>query len=86
MKKVQISVDENLLNQIDNAAEENYMSRSGFISFACAQYLQGRQVQRSIVEMTVLLRTIADRGTLDEETKKKLQEFEEFTKLITVKN
>lgn len=34
--KVQISLNENLVEKIDNYAELNFMSRSGMISFACS--------------------------------------------------
>lgn len=37
--KVQVSLDEKLVERIDNYAFANYMSRSGLISFATTQYL-----------------------------------------------
>jgi metal-responsive CopG/Arc/MetJ family transcriptional regulator len=37
--KIQISIDDRLLERVDKYADENYMSRSGFASLAMSQYL-----------------------------------------------
>ena len=37
--KVQVSLDERLVDRIDNYADANYMSRSGLISFVMSLYL-----------------------------------------------
>ena len=46
--KVQVSLDERLVERIDSFADANYMSRSGFISFATCQYLN--QFDKGIVD------------------------------------
>lgn len=38
--KVQISLADELIYRVDNYAEDNYMSRSGVISFALVQFLK----------------------------------------------
>ena len=40
MAKVQISIDDVLLSEIDSFAEKNYQTRSGFISMACSEYIR----------------------------------------------
>lgn len=42
--KVTISIDDALMERIDNYADENFMSRSGFITFACNEYLKQQEV------------------------------------------
>ena len=37
--KVQVSLDERLVERIDSYADANYTSRSGFISFVTSLYL-----------------------------------------------
>lgn len=39
MKRVNITIDENLLNKIDSYSKKRYLSRSGFISLAISTYL-----------------------------------------------
>ena len=50
--KVQVSLDEKLVERIDSYAAENYMSRSGFISFATSQYLN--QSDKGILDNEIM--------------------------------
>jgi hypothetical protein len=36
--KVTITLDDDLMQRVDAYSDENYMSRSGLISFACTQF------------------------------------------------
>ena len=72
--KMQISLDEKLVERIDNYADENYMSRSGLISLACTQYLNSADVVRVVKEMGVAINKIADMGGLDEDTQKQIED------------
>lgn len=83
--KVNITFNDDLMRRIDDYAERNYMTRSGLISFAVTQFLNGQQVISAVQDLSVSMRKIADTGELDEETMKKLQEFEMFAKYITGK-
>lgn len=81
--KVQISLDDALVNRIDSYADSNYMSRSGLISLACTQYLNSADVIRAVCEMSVAMKKIADVGTVDEETKKQLDDFQRLSAMLT---
>lgn len=81
--KVQISLDDKLMERIDSYADENYMSRSGLISFACTQFLNQAEVMRLVKEMALTMRKIADSGTVDHEIMEQLEDFERLSKLIT---
>ena len=81
--KVQISLDDKLMERIDNFADNNYMSRSGLISFACNQYLNQAQVIGAVTEMSFAMKKIAEKGIVDHETMEQLEDFERLCKLLT---
>jgi metal-responsive CopG/Arc/MetJ family transcriptional regulator len=74
--KIQISIDDRLLERVDKYADENYMSRSGFASLAMSQYLNQNDMLNLLKELTVAVRKISETGTIDEETKKTLEELQ----------
>lgn len=80
--KMQISLDEKLVERIDNYADENYMSRSGLISLACTQYLNSADVVRVVKEMGVAINKIADMGGLDEDTQKQIEDLGRTMKFL----
>lgn len=82
MAKVQISVDDELLERVDRVADANYMSRSGLISLACTQYLNSQDVIIAVKDMSLAMRKIADMGKVDEETMEQLEDFERLSKML----
>lgn len=82
MAKINISIDDNLLERLDKVADSNYMSRSGLISTACAQYINSNEVIVAIKDMALCMRKIADEGTVDHETMEQLEDFERVCKLL----
>lgn len=80
--KVQITLDDELMERIDCYADENYMSRSGFISLACTQFLNASDVTNAVKEIALAMRKIADSGKIDHETKEQLEDFERVARLI----
>lgn len=81
--KLQVSLDENLVERIDSHADRNYMSRSGLISFACNQFLNQAEVILAVKDMALAMRKIADNGTVDHETMEQLEDFERVCKMLT---
>lgn len=79
--KVQISLDDNLMTRIDAYADANYMSRSGLISLATAQFLNQAEMMLLIKEMSLAMRKIADSGKVDKDTLEKLEDLERFCKV-----
>ena len=78
MAKVAISVSDDLLLSMDSYAKANYMTRSGFVSMCCNQFLQAKELQRLIGSMAASMEKMADAaeaGAIDEST---LKEFEQF--------
>ena len=72
MAKINISIDDKLLERLDRVADGNYMSRSGLISMACTQYINANEIIVAMKDMSVAMRKIADAGTVDHETMEQL--------------
>lgn len=83
MAKVQISIDDELLQRVDKQADSLYMSRSGFITSACAQVLNSTEMMVAIKDVSLAMRKIADTNQIDDESKKQLEDFERMVKLIS---
>lgn len=83
--KVQITLDDALMERVDAYADENYMSRSGLLSLAITQFLNASDVTKAIKEMAVCMRKIADTGTVDHEVMEQLEDFERLSKMLVMK-
>ena len=81
--KINISLDDELVNRIDEYADYNYMSRSGLISLACTQYLNANEMTKAIKDMSVCIRKIADNNKLDDDTINKLNELDILCKMLS---
>lgn len=80
--KMQISLDDSLAKRIDDYADKNYMSRSGLISLACAQFLNSAEVVGVVKEMGVAINKIADMGGVDEDTQKQIEDLGRTMKFL----
>ena len=83
--KVNVTLDDELLQRADEYADRNYMSRSGLLSLALTSFLNSNEMMLAIRDMSVSIRKIADQGTVDDDTLKQLEDFERLSKLIAVK-
>lgn len=83
MAKINISMDDKLLERLDRVADACYTSRSGLISIACTQYINTNEMIIAIKDMSVLMRKIADKGTVDQEDRDRLEDLERVCKLFT---
>lgn len=80
--KVTISIDDALMERIDNYADENFMSRSGFITFACNEYLKQQEAFKLVRQMSNTMKLIADKGGVDAEVLAQLEQYEQVMNLI----
>lgn len=80
--KVNVTLDDELMQRVDSYADENYMSRSGLLSLACTQFLNAADVTRAIKDMALAMRKIADSGEIDAESKQQLEDFERLSKML----
>ena len=81
--KVQISIDDKLVERVDKYAEENYISRSGLFSIAMTQYLNANETLSIVRDMGLCMRKIADNNCVDAETMEKLKDFERLSQIFT---
>lgn len=85
MAKVQITLDDKLLDRIDTYADDNYMSRSGLVSLAATQFLNTADITRAVKDLSLAMRKIADTGTVDHDTMEQLEDFERIAQYLTPK-
>lgn len=82
MAKINISIDDELLQRTDKYTKKLYTSRSGLISIALASYMNSQECIIAIKEMSLAMRKIADNGFIDDETMEKLEDFERVSQLL----
>lgn len=80
--KINITMNDELLERVDQYAKENYTTRSGLISLACVQYLNQQEAINAVRLMSNALQRIAATGTIDEDAQQKLNEFAQIAKLL----
>lgn len=85
MAKVQISIDDELMQKVDAYIEKNYLSRSGFFAMLANQHFQALEVTNNLQDITFSIRKIADNNEIDEESKKKLEDFERLARMLNFK-
>lgn len=83
--RVNMTLNNELLERIDNYAKSNYMNRSSVVSFACNQFLISNELQSLLVDMKRALQTIANKETITDEQLKELEKFENICDLMTKK-
>lgn len=83
--KVQMSINDELLAKIDSYTKANYMTRSGFVSMACAQYLLAHEMQATLRELALCMREIADKGAVDKEQLDRLEDIERTLKVLQMR-
>lgn len=80
--KVTISINDELMERIDNYADDNFMSRSGFITFACNEYLKQQEVFKLVRQMSYTMNLIAEKGEVDAEVLAQLEQYNQVMNLI----
>lgn len=83
MAKINISIDDELLERVDSVADGYYMSRSGLITYALSKYLAEQQALLSLSDIAVSMRKVAANNEIDDETRQQLQNFETLCNLMT---
>lgn len=83
MAKINITMNDGLLSELDALAKKNYSTRSGMISIALANYIQQQRISDGLISVAAALQRIADTGVL---TDKDREDLETFTKFIELYN
>ncbi len=79
--KVQITLDDELMKQVDDYVDRHFMSRSAVFSFAVSQLVNSDVAINAVVDMAASMKKIADTGVLDDETMKKFEDYERLLKM-----
>lgn len=80
--KVQITIDEELLQEVDAYCDKNYMNRSWLFSQSVIQIINQQKMVDAITNVSVAVAKAAETGILDEDTKRELDSFEVLSKLF----
>lgn len=81
--KVQITLEDTLLSNLDSYCEKNYINRSAALSLMASQFLMQQQLMDSLSDLSYAMKVCAEKGGLDSETEEKVKEFELLAKIVT---
>ena len=80
--KLQITMDEELLNSVDEYCDKNFMNRSWLISQSLVQVINQQKMIDSIVNISVAMKNVSEKGEIDENTRKEMETFETMCKMF----
>lgn len=80
--KVQITLEDELLQAVDSYCDKNYMNRSWLISQSLVQTLNQQKVIDSLTNISIAMRTISETGKIDDSTRKEMEQFEALCKMF----
>jgi predicted transcriptional regulator len=82
MAKINISINDDLLQRLDEYADHTYNTRSGTITLALSQLLGADELIRGVSSMSLAMQKIADTGNIDDETMKELEDFQRLANML----
>lgn len=80
--KLQITMDAELLKDVDDYCDKNYMNRSWLISQALVQVINQQKVIDSMLNLSISLKKAVERGDIDDDVKKEIESFDALSKLF----
>lgn len=83
--KVQITMESGLLDELNDYCDKNYINRSLAISQAVVAMVNQQRMVDAICDVSVALKVAAEKGSIDDETKKSIETFEALSKLLLSK-
>lgn len=81
--RVNFNMPDELLARLDAYAKENYISRSAVMCQSCDNFLMAKQAKQLFAQMTETMKVIVQKGEIDEETQKHLDDFERVASLFS---
>lgn len=79
--KIQITVEDELLNRVDEYADEHYTSRSGAFALAADQLVSTDEMKKAIKRVTNAMESMAKGKELTEEQQADLETFRVLSRL-----
>ena len=74
-----------LMRKVDEYADANYTTRSGFITQAVSAYISGLEVQSLVKCMALAMNKIAYKGDIYKDTMHELEDFQRVCELLVRK-
>lgn len=78
--KVQITLEDELLNAVDEYCDRNYMNRSWLISQSLVQTINQQKLIDSFANLSIAIKNCTDNREFDEKTLRDIQNFEVLCK------
>lgn len=80
--KLQITIDSELLKDVDDYCDKNYMNRSWLISQSLLQVINQQKIIDSMLNLSISFRKAVELGQIDEDVKKEIESFDALSKLF----
>jgi len=80
--KINITIDENLLNDVDDYCDKNYLNRSALISTSLIQVINQQKIIDSLRDASIAIKKASEVGHIDDDTRKTLEEFQALSRLM----
>ena len=73
-KKINITIDEELLKRVDAYCEANFQTKSAFFSQCAIEKIQAMESLNTLSEITEILKNIDPNEVIDENTQKEIND------------
>lgn len=81
--KVQISIDDDLLHDVDDYCNKNYMTRSWVFSQGVLQLVNQQKVIDAMMNLSIAVRKAVEKGnSIDDDTLRQIETFETLSKMF----
>lgn len=80
--KVNVSINDELMEKIDNYSKENYITRSHFFTMVSNQFLAQLELTSALKEVSKAVKKISENNIVDDESQKQLDLFEKIVSMI----
>ncbi len=80
--KVQLSIEDSLMQKIDDYTKKVYMTRSSFFAQVASQHLMQVEILNAIKRLQNALEVIAKKGEVSPEVEQELRDFERLASLL----
>ena len=80
--KINISVNDDLVKKVDEFAEKNFLNRSAVFAMGANQLILQQSVPDALGQIALAMKKISESNEIDEESKKKLADFERLSRLL----
>lgn len=80
--KMTISMDDELNKKLEEYAERNYTSKSAVIAQGVRSILMTDTILQMFSDVSLAVKQVAEKNTLDDESKQKLDEFMFYSKQL----